>query len=222
MLTKTQQELVDGIIGEFTNINAKDTSKKSDGRFTLASVRKCESDKEEFTRNINLHNSAMLDFFQDKVLSDIKEFTEEFGSVIDVELCRDNVDIHYDNLGMLYKLKDHWMNKEHHHSSYTTKAKQIEAYFISKTKTENVDYNRSRFEKLKVGSAMRFKAFITPKADWATIVLEDGTNYRMLKINGIQYSLHNWLHDENYTTYSSLDEMLQNSKDFQSQIVRIS
>jgi hypothetical protein len=221
MLTKTQQELVDGIIGEFNNINAKDTSKKTDGRFTLASVRKCESDKEEFTRNIDLHNSAMLDFFRDKVLSDIKEFTEEFGSVIDVKLCRDYADIHYDNFGMLSKLKGHWMDKEHRHSSHTTKAIQIEAYFISKTSTQNV-HNRSRFETLKVGSAMFCKAFITPKADWATIVLEDGTNYRMLKINGIQYSLHNWLHDGNYTTYSSLDEMLQNSKDFQRQIVRIS
>jgi hypothetical protein len=222
MLTKTQQELVDGIIGEFNNINAKDTCKKTDGRFTLASVRKCESDKEEFTRNIDLHNSAMLDFFRDKVLSDIKEFTEEFGLIIDVELCRDYADIHCDNLGMLSKLKDHWMDKEHRHSSHTTKAIQIDAYFISKTSTQNVNYTQSRFEKLKVGSAMCFKAFITPKADWATIVLEDGTNYRMLKINGIQYSLHNWLHDGNYTTYSSLDEMLQNSKDFQRQIVRIS
>lgn len=222
MLTKTQQELVDGIIGEFNNINAKDTSKKTDGRFTLASVRKCESDKKEFTRNIDLHNSAMLDFFRDKVLSDIKEFTQEFGSVIDVKLCRDYADIHLDNLGMLSQLKDDWMDKEHRHSSSTTKAKQIEAYFISKTKTQKVEYNQSRFGKINIGSAMFFTAFITPKADWATIVLEDGTNYRMLKINGIQYSLHNWLHDENYTTYSSLDEMLQNSKDFQRQIVRIS
>jgi hypothetical protein len=222
MLTKTQQELVDGIIGEFNNINAKGASKKSDGRFTLASVRKCEHDKEEFIQNINLHNSAMLGFIREKVLSDIKEFTEEFGSVIDVKLCRNHADIHWGNLGMLSQLKDDWMDKEHRHSTSTTKSKQIKAYFVSKTKTQKAEYNRSRFEEINIGSAMFFKAFITPKADWATIVLEDGTNYRMLKINGIQYSLHDWLHDGNYTTYSSLDEMLQNSKDFQRQIVRIS
>ena len=222
MLTKTQQELVDGIIGEFNNINAKDASKKSDGRFTLASVRKCEHDKEEFTRNIDLHNSAMLDFFREKVLSDIKEFTEEFGSVIDVKLCRDYADIDLDNLEMLSQLKDDWMDKEHRHSSSTTKAKQIKAYFVSKTKTQKVECHQSRFEKINIGSAMFFKAFITPKADWASIILEDGTNYRMLKINGTQYSLHDWLHDGDYPSYSSLDEMLQNSKDFQRQIVRIS
>jgi hypothetical protein len=222
MLTKTQQELVDGIIGEFNNINAKDASKKMDGRFTLASVRKCEDDKQEFTRNINLHNSAMLDFFREKVLSDIKELTEEFESVIDVKLYRDYADIDCDNLGMLSQLKDDWMNKEHRHSSNTTKAIQIQAYFVSKTKTQKVEYNQSRFDARVVGSAMFFKAFITPKADWASIVLEDGTNYRMLKINGTQYSLHDWLCDGDYPSYSSLDEMLQNSKDFQRQIVRIS
>jgi hypothetical protein len=221
MLTKTQQELVDGIIGEFNDINAKGASKKSDGRFTLASVRKCEHDKEEFIQNINLHNSVMLGVIREKVLSDIKGFTEEFGSVIDVKLYRDYADIHWDDLGMLSQLKDDWMDKEHRHSS-TTKAKQIKAYFVSKTKTQKVDYRQSRFEEINIGSAMCFNAFITPKADWAIIVLEDGTNYRMLKINGTQYSLHSWLHDGNYTTYSSLDEMLQNSKDFQSQIVRIS
>jgi hypothetical protein len=222
MLTKTQQELVDGIIGEFNNINAKDASKKSDGRFTLASVRKCEHDKQEFTRNINLHNSAMLDFFREKVLSDVKEFTEEFGSVIDVKLYRDCADIDRDNFEMLSQLKDDWMGKEHRHSSNTTKAIQIQAYFVSKTKTQKAEYSRSRFKEINIGSAMFFDAFITPKADWATIVLEDGTNYRMLKINGTQYSLHDWLCDERYPSYSSLDEMLQNSKDFQRQIVRIS
>ena len=69
---------------------------------------------------------------------------------------------------------------------------------------------------------MFFTAFITPKADWASIALEDGSYYRMLKISGIQYSLYDWLCDEHYPSYSSLDEMLQNSKKFQSQIVRIS
>jgi hypothetical protein len=222
MLTKTQQELVDGIIGEFNNINAKDASKKSDGRFTLASVRKCEHDKEEFIQNINLHNSAMLSLFREKVLSDINEFTKEFGSVIDVKLCREYADPNTSNHQMLLELKDDWMDKEHRHSSSTTKAKQIKAYFVSKTKTQKVDYRQSRFEETNIGSAMFFKAFITPKADWASIVLEDGSHYRMLKISGTQYSLYDWLCDEHYPSYSSLDEMLQNSKSFQSQIVRIS
>jgi hypothetical protein len=222
MLTKTQQELVDGIIGEFNNINAKDASKKSDGRFTLASVRKCEHDKEEFIRNMNLHNSAMLSLFREKVLSDINEFTQEFGSVIDVKLCREYADPNMSNHQMLLELKDDWMDKEHRHSPGTTKAKQIKAYFVSKTKTQKVDYKQSRFGEINIGSAMCFVAFITPKADWASIVLEDGTNYRMLKISGTQYSLHDWLRDGDYPSYSSLDEMLQNSKDFQRQIVRIS
>jgi len=222
MLTKTQQELVDGIIGEFNNINAKDASKKTDGRFTLASVRKCEHDKEEFIRNMNLHNSAMLSLFREKVLSDINEFTQEFGSVIDVKLCGEYADPNMSNHQMLLELKDDWMDKEHRHSTSTTKAKQIKAYFVSKTKTQRVDYKQSRFGEINIGSAMFFKAFITPKSNWASIVLEDGTNYRMLKINGIQYSLHDWLRDGDYPSYSSLDEMLQNSKDFQRQIVRIS
>jgi len=222
MLTKTQQELVDGIIGEFNNINAKDASKKTDGRFTLASVRKCEHDKEEFIRNMNLHNSAMLSLFREKVLSDINEFTQEFGSVIDVKLCREYADPNMSNHQMLLELKDDWMDKEHRHSPGTTKAKQIKAYFVSKTKTQKVDYKQSRFGEINIGSAMCFVAFITPKADWASIVLEDGTNYRMLKISGTQYSLHDWLRDGDYPSYSSLDEMLQNSKDFQRQIVRIS
>ncbi len=164
----------------------------------------------------------MLSLFREKVLSDINEFTQEFGSVIDVKLCREYADPNMSNHQMLLELKDNWMDKEHRHSSSTTKAKQIRAYFISKTKTQKVDHNQSRFEKINVGSAIFFTAFITPKADWASIVLEDGTKYRMLKINGTQYSLHDWLCDEHYPSYSSLDEMLQNSKDFQHKIVRIS
>ena len=222
MLTKTQQELVDGIIGEFNNINAKDASKKTDGRFTLASVRKCEHDKERFTHDVNLHNSIMFGLMRDKVLSDINEFTEEFGSVIDVKLCRQYADPDMSNHQMLLELKDNWMDKEHRHSSSTTKAKQIKAYFVSKTKTQKVDGHQSRFEKMNVGSAMFFTVFITPKADWASIALEDGSYYRMLKISGTQYSLYDWLCDEHYPSYSSLDEMLQNSKDFQHKIVRIS
>jgi hypothetical protein len=85
-----------------------------------------------------------------------------------------------------------------------------------------VEWNQSRFDEINIGSAMFFNAFITPNANWASIVLEDGTHYRMLKISGTQYSLHDWLRDGDYPSYSSLDEMLQNSKDFQRQIVRIS
>jgi hypothetical protein len=164
----------------------------------------------------------MLSLFREKVLSDINEFTQEFGSVIDVKLCGEYADPNMSNHQMLLELKDDWMDKEHRHSTSTTKSKQIKAYFVSKTKTQRVDYKQSRFGEINIGSAMFFKAFITPKSNWASIVLEDGTNYRMLKINGIQYSLHDWLRDGDYPSYSSLDEMLQNSKDFQRQIVRIS
>jgi hypothetical protein len=69
---------------------------------------------------------------------------------------------------------------------------------------------------------MHFSIFITPKADMVYRTLEDGSRCAVLKINGIQYSRYDWLHDIHHSTYFSLDEMLQNSKEFQQQIVKIS
>jgi hypothetical protein len=221
MLTQHQQKIIDEIANEFATIN-KSLKATDDKRFTLASVRKCEDEKETFIKSIAIHNKAMLDFFCQKVLSDIKEFTQEFGSVIDVKLCRDYADIHLDNLGMLSQLADDWMSKEHRHSISPTKSKQIRAYFVSKTKNQRVKEAQCDFERLNIGDSMHFSIFITPKADMVYRVLEDGSRCGGSQINRIQYSLHNWLHDGNYTTYSSLDEMLQNCKEFQQQIVKIS
>jgi hypothetical protein len=219
MLTQHQQKIIDEIANEFATIN-KRPKVTDDKRFTLASVRKCEDEKEEFIRNMTAHNSIMLNFIREKVLSDIKEFTQEFGSVIDVELCRDYADIHLDNLGMLSQLKDDWMKCSH--STSTNKSKQIRAYFVSKTKNQRVDCHQSNFEKLNIGDWMHFSIFITPKADMVYRVLEDGSRCTALRISGTQYSRYDWLHDIHHPTYSSLDEMLQNCKEFQQQIVKIS
>jgi hypothetical protein len=221
MLTQHQQQIIDEIANEFATINKRPKA-TDDKRFTLASVRKCEDEKEEFIQNINLHNSVMLGFIREKVLSDIKEFTQEFGSVIDVKLCRDYADIHLDNLGMLSQLRDDWMNKEHRHSTSTTKSKQIRAYFVSKTKNQGAYSQQYAFERLNIGDSMHFSIFITPKADMIYRVLEDGSRWGALRIIGTQYSRYDWLHDIHHPTYSSLDEMLQNCKEFQQQIVKIS
>lgn len=217
MLTQHQQQIIDEIANEFATIN-KRPKVTDDKRFTLASVRKCEDEKEGFIQNINLHNSVMLGFIREKVLSDIKEFTQEFGSVIDVKLCRDYADIHLDNLGMLSQLRDDWMNP----SLSSKKSVQIEAYFVSKTKNQRVECHQSNFKKLNIGSSMHFSIFITPKADMVYRVLEDGSRWGALRIIGTQYSRYDWLHDIHHPTYSSLDEMLQNCKEFQQQIVKIS
>ena len=219
MLTQHQQKIIDEITNEFATINKRPKA-TDDKRFTLASVRKCEDEKEEFIRNMNLHNSAMLSLFREKVLSDINEFTQEFGSVIDVKLCRDYADIHLDNLGMLSQLKDDWMNKEHPTS--ITKSKQIRAYFVSKTKNQREECYQSNFEKLNIGWSKHFSIFITPKADMVYRTLEDGSRWGSSRIIGTQYSRYDWLHDIHHPTYSSLDEMLQNCKEFQQQIVKIS
>jgi len=221
MLTQHQQKIIDEIANEFATIN-KRPKVTDDKRFTLASVRKCEDEKEEFTRNMNLHNSAMLSLFREKVLSDINEFTQEFGSVIDVKLCREYADPNMSNHQMLLELKDDWMDKEHRHSTSTTKSKQIRAYFVSKTKNQRVECYQSNFEKLNIGWSKHFSIFITPKADMVYRTLEDGSRCGSSRIIGTQYSRYDWLHDIHHPTYSSLDEMLQNCKEFQQQIVKIS
>jgi hypothetical protein len=219
MLTQPQQKIIDEIANEFATIN-KRPKVTDDKRFTLASVRKCEDEKETFTKSVAIHNKAMLDFFCQKVLSDIKEFTQEFGSVIDVKLCRDYADIHLDNVGMLSQLTDDWMNPNGFSSC--KKSVQIRAYFVSKTKTQRVNEAQCDFQRLNIGNSMHFSIFITPKADMVYRTLEDGSRCAVLKINGIQYSRYDWLHDIHHSTYFSLDEMLQNSKEFQQQIVKIS
>ena len=219
MLTQSQQKIIDEIANEFATIN-KSPKATDDKRFTLASVRKCEEEKERFTHDVNLHNSIMLGLMRDKVLSDIKEFTEEFGSVIDVRLYREYADPNMSNCEMLLKLKDDWMNKEHPTS--ITKSKQIRAYFVSKTKNQKAEGHQSDFEKLNIGDSMHFSIFITPKADIVYRTLEDGSRWGSSKIIGTQYSRYDWLHDIHHPTYSSLDEMLQNCKEFQQQIVKIS
>lgn len=219
MLTQHQQELIDGIISEFTTINKQEASKKDNGRFTLASVRKCYSDRDEFIRNIDLHNKAMLDFFCSKVMSDVEQFNQEFGEVLRVRLQREYADISLSNEEMLHQLADRWMEQERHSSAI--KAIQIIAYFISKTKTARND-DRWDFERMNIGDAKYFKAYISPDIEWAHKPLEDGSRVSRYKIKGIKYCSKSWLQDDGASTYSSLDEMLQNSKEFQQQIVSIS
>ena len=221
MLTQHQQKIIDEITNEFATINNRPKA-TDDKRFTFASVHKCEYDKERFTHDVNLHNSIMFGLMRDKVLSDINEFTQEFGSVIDVKLYREYANPNMSNCEMLLRLKDDWMDNEHRHSTSTTKSKQIRAYFVSKTKNQKAEWHQSSFEKMKIGDSMCFSIFITPKTEMIHKELEDGSRCWALRIKGTQYSMKDWLHDDSSPTYSSLDEMLQNCKEFQQQIVKIS
>ena len=83
-LTKVQQDLINGLVKEFTKINPKPTNGVA--RFSFETINDCMKEEERFLLTIAKHNQTMMKVFVDQLKSDVKGFEKEFGKVVGVEL----------------------------------------------------------------------------------------------------------------------------------------
>jgi hypothetical protein len=83
-LTALQQNLINGLIKEFTKINPKPSNGAT--RFGFDTINDCLKEEQRFKDTMSKHNMTMMKVFVEQLKSDIKEFKKEFGKALDIEL----------------------------------------------------------------------------------------------------------------------------------------
>ena len=81
-LTSYQQELINGLVNEFTKINPTPTNGIK--RFGMGMINECINEEQRFRDTIAKHNLSMIKLFVCQLENDVKSFKEEFGEVIDI------------------------------------------------------------------------------------------------------------------------------------------
>lgn len=213
-LTSLQQGLINGLIKEFTKINPKPSNGVT--RFGFDTINECLKEEERFKETIAKHNLTMMKVFVGQLKGDVKEFTKEFGKVVNVEMGykypdNNNQQYHHTLEKMVDKTKEKPLDNNY---SYET-----ELFFVSKTKR----YSRgdSRFDYF--GNKEYHKVYVDFKREIVKVTLESGKEVRAFKIVGLTYNTHEWLHrdSESCKKFTTLDELIQSHKPTQQKIVEL-
>ena len=211
-LTSLQQGLVNGLIKEFTKINPKPSNGAT--RFGFETINDCLKEEERFKETIAKHNLTMMKVFVGQLKGDIKEFSKEFGKVLNVELGyrypNSNEDQHTLDK-MVAKTKEKPLENNY---SYET-----ELFFVSKTKSFTDSDKRYDF----FGNKKYHKVYVDFKREIVKVILESGKEVRAFKIIGLTYNTNEWLHRdrESCKTFMTLDELVQSHKYTQQRIVEL-
>ncbi len=209
-LTKVQQELINGLIKEFTKINPKTTNGVA--RFTFDTINDCMKEEERFNQTITKHNQTMMKVFVEQLKSDIKGFEKEFGKVLKIE--------------MGYFVGSNECNTLNSFLTQNTKqilscnsSAEVKFYFVSKVKRyDGGDCRYDYFNDKKY-----YNVYVDFKREKVATRLESGKEVSAYKIVGLQYNTQDWLYrdKENNKQFSSLDELIQNHKPTQQRIVAL-
>ena len=214
-LTSLQQGLVNGLIKEFTKINPKPSNGAT--RFGFETINECLKEEERFKETIAKHNLTMMKVFVGQLKGDIKEFSKEFGKVINIEL------------GYRYPMDNHLHNYHHTLDKMVDKTKEnplennysyeTELFFVSKTKKYTDSDSRYDY----FGNKKYHKVFVDFKREIVKVILESGKEVRAFKIVGLNYNTNEWLHRdrESCKTFMTLDELVQSHKYTQQRIVEL-
>ena len=214
-LTSLQQGLVNGLIKEFTKINPKPSNGAT--RFGFETINDCLKEQERFKETIAKHNLTMMKVFVAQLKGDIKEFSKEFGKVINIELgYRPPMDNHLHNYHhtldkMVEKTKEKPLENNY---SYET-----ELFFVSKTKSfSGCDKRYDYF-----GNKQYYRVYVDFKREIVKVILESGKEVRAFKIVGLTYNTNEWLHrdSESCKKFMTLDELVQSHKHTQQKIVEL-
>ena len=215
-LTSFQQKLVDDLIKEFTKINPK----PSDGttkRFSFETITECNKEEERFKATITKHNMTMMKVFLGQLDDEIKAFKKEFGKVLDIQIgytYKNSSGMKYSNTIENLKTRTNEKPIENNESS------EVYLYLVSKTKKH---YDSSSCNPHGYCNGMAHtKLYVGFKYERVEIRLESGKPITAYKILGLLYSNWSYLHREKHgVTTSTLDELIQKSKDLQQNIVRL-
>ena len=209
-LSKVQQGLVNGLIAEFTKINPKPSNGIK--RFSFESINDCMKEEMRFKETIAKHNMTMMKVFVAQLKSDIKEFKNEFGKVLDIQMGY-SYEGHSEKHHTLEKLIEVCEKQPiSENRSY-----EIRFFFVSKTKKYTGDSRYNYFGNIYDC------IFVNFKRERVEIVLESGKSVAAFKIVGLAYKTYDWLSDDkdHCKKYSTLDEIIQSDKRLQQRLVNL-
>ena len=211
-LTALQQGLINGLIKEFTKINPKPSNGAT--RFSFDTINECLKEEERFKETIAKHNLTMMKVFVGQLKGDVKEFSKEFGKVVNVELG-----FKYPNSDQDHHTLEKMVEKTKESPLQNNYSWETQLFFVSKTKR----YSRgdSRFDYF--GNKEYHKVSVDFKREIVQVRLESGKVVQAYKIIGLEYRTNEWLHrdSENCKIFTTLDELIQSHKPTQQRIVEL-
>ena len=212
-LTSLQQGLINGLIKEFTKINPKPSNGTT--RFGFDTINDCLKEEERFKETITKHNMTMMKVFVGQLKSDIKEFSKEFGKVLNVELGYKypmQPQQHYNSLEkMVEQTKNQPLSNNYNY--------ETQLFFVSKTKLYS--RNDSRYDYFNYKEY--HKVYVDFKRELVKVTLESGKVVQAYKVIGLQYNTNDWLYrdKDNNKSCTTLDELIQSDKHTQQKIVEL-
>ena len=211
-LTKVQQDLINGLVKEFTKINPKPTNGVA--RFSFDTINDCMKEEERFLKTIAKHNQTMMKVFVDQLKSDVKGFEKEFGKVVGVELGYKHSNGNESNSLTTFLAQNNKSILGRNDSS------EIRLFFVSKVK-RYTSYE-SRYDYFN-GKLYHGGIYVDFKREKVTTKLDSGKEVYAYKIVGLEYNTNDWLYrdKDNNRRFSSLDEMVQTHKPIQQRIVEL-
>lgn len=204
-LTNLQQDLINGLINEFTKINPKPTNGKA--RFGFDTINECLKEEERFKQTITKHNMTMMKVFVEQLKNDVNEFEQEFGKVLKIELGYFN-HCQHNTLEMM-------VEQTTKNPLGDNKFNEVRLFFVSKTKERKGDYNYFGY--------CYHGIYVDFKREKATIKLTSGKEVGAFKIVGLEYNKNEWLHrdKDGNVSFSTLDEFVQTNKLLQQKIIEL-
>jgi len=211
-LTSLQQGLINGLIKEFTKINPKPSNGAT--RFGFDTINECLKEEERFLQTIAKHNLTMMKVFVGQLKGDIKEFSKEFGKVVNLEMG-----FKYPNQPQHHSSLEKMVEKTKESPLQNNYSNETQLFFVSKTKKFSND--DSRFDYF--GGKSYHKVYVDFKREIVKVTLESGKVVQAHKIIGLTYNTHEWLHRdrESCKTFMTLDELIQSHKYTQQRIVEL-
>jgi hypothetical protein len=203
-LTKVQQGLVNDLITEFRKINPKPKSGTS--RFGLETITECQREEDRFRETIKKHNTTMGKLFKTQLKDDVKEFKEEFGKLINIEL---GYHCPYQNSE---KLSHGYDDLKEGNGSYD----ELYLFLVSKIKTFSGESSKDYFKGKKYHAI-----YVSFKTEVVSTTLKSGKVVKLKKVIGLNYNTKDWLHRDKGESYGTLDSMIQGNEGLQQTIVSL-
>jgi hypothetical protein len=209
-LTTLQQTLVNDLIKEFTKINPKPKAEGSK-RFTLETIDECNREEQRFKDTITKHNLTMMKVFTNQFNEELKEFKKEFGKVLTTQIGHDRYGKPHATLDILSE-----MTKEKplaNNENY-----EMNLFIVSKTKSYSGSDSRENY-----CDNMRYlQLYVDFKRERVVHKLESDKEVVVYKIVGLEYRrTFSYLHRDKTLNTSTLDELIQQSKDVQKIFVEL-
>jgi hypothetical protein len=209
-LTPLQEGLVTDLIKEFNRINPKPKAEGSK-RFTLETINDCNREEQRFKDTITKHNLTMIKVFTTQFNDELKEFMNEFGKVLSIQIGHVKYGRPHGTLDILTK-----MTKEKPLAN--NEIYEMELFIVSKTKQYSGSDSRYDY----CNGKNHLQLYVDFKRERVAHKLESGKEVIVYKVVGLEYRrTFSYLHREKTINTSTLDELIQTDKEVQKMFVNL-